>query len=676
MTTKSVEKIVIDARAGDLDAFAELVARFQDMAVGCALAQLGDAGLAEDAAQDAFLLAQERLAQLREPAAFPAWLRRVVVSCCERIRRADGKRPARHASEGTGSDPAEVVERRATAEAVRAAIESLPAHERIVVALFYLGGYSQQEVARFLEVPVSTVKKRSFDARKRLKRELEMVAKALDEARPSRTTRFSSTVLLFAAIRRGDLTALRRQLEREPRLANAKEDWSPDQARAASLHFAGGATALVRAAESGELEIVSALVDSGAAVDQRCSCDSAEAPLWAAVVAGRSAVVAYLLDRGADPNLAAAHGVTPLHAAVIRGSEELARMLLEAGADPSARDNGARSPNDWAELHGSQELLTLLDARVEVARPEPDRGKQGRPQATSPETGIKALDLFAPLGRGELVYWHGSYGLGQMVLLSELTRVLARAPARSVWIGFEWELIDAGELDRLRGEAGLIDHSIEVRLVRADEHERARRAAFLRAAAEVERELDQGIETLLFISQRPGHAADAESVYPRLRGHPSLITAVVVSPTAPEPVSREVPAGYDAHVALDRCRACRGLYPAIDLLVTDSRSHGRSPAEDRHRLIARRARGCLERYQSLDAELRFPEPDSLSDPALARRARRLHAYLSQPLHVAEPFLAMPGASVPLRRTLQDVERILDGELDDVEERKLSYIASL
>ena len=60
------------ARAGDNYAFADLVRRFQDMAVGYAFALLGDHHLAEDAAQDAFLVCHQRLEQLREPAAFAA----------------------------------------------------------------------------------------------------------------------------------------------------------------------------------------------------------------------------------------------------------------------------------------------------------------------------------------------------------------------------------------------------------------------------------------------------------------------------------------------------------------------------------------------------------------------------------------------------------------------------
>jgi DNA-directed RNA polymerase specialized sigma24 family protein len=72
------------------EAFGELVARFQDMAFGCAYAVLRDFYLAEDAAQEAFITAWQSLHQLRTPEAFPGWLRRVVLTRCNRLTR--GKR--------------------------------------------------------------------------------------------------------------------------------------------------------------------------------------------------------------------------------------------------------------------------------------------------------------------------------------------------------------------------------------------------------------------------------------------------------------------------------------------------------------------------------------------------------------------------------------------------------
>lgn len=93
---EEIESLVKKAAAADvaaeqrLAAFGEIVRRYQDMAYGCAYAILGDFHLAEDAAQEAFLAAFRGLAQLREAKAFAGWLRRIVVTQCNRMTR--GKR--------------------------------------------------------------------------------------------------------------------------------------------------------------------------------------------------------------------------------------------------------------------------------------------------------------------------------------------------------------------------------------------------------------------------------------------------------------------------------------------------------------------------------------------------------------------------------------------------------
>src|SRR5438552_3855114 len=71
-------------------AFGEIVRRYQDTAYACALALVGDSHLAEDCAQEAFVTAWIQLEQLREPGAFPGWLRRIVATQCHRATR--GKR--------------------------------------------------------------------------------------------------------------------------------------------------------------------------------------------------------------------------------------------------------------------------------------------------------------------------------------------------------------------------------------------------------------------------------------------------------------------------------------------------------------------------------------------------------------------------------------------------------
>jgi len=172
------------AKSGDLEAFGELVRRFQDMAYGCAYAVLGDFHLAEDAAQEAFLEAYRSLSSLSEPKAFPGWLRRIVLRRCNRITRRKSlpTAPIEAAEEVQSGepDPAIVAEKMDMKDRVLAAIKALPENERMVTTLFYINGYSQNDIAQFLEVPVTTVKNRLHASRKRLKeRMLHMVDKTL-----------------------------------------------------------------------------------------------------------------------------------------------------------------------------------------------------------------------------------------------------------------------------------------------------------------------------------------------------------------------------------------------------------------------------------------------------------------------------------------------------------------
>ena len=177
---EEIETVVIQARKGDIDAFCDLVRRFQDMAYGYSFSLLGDFHLAQDAAQEAFVEAYRNLSQLREPAAFAGWFRRVVFKHCDRFLR--GRRPAtvsvdevaRVVSDHPG--PTEIAELNQMKDEVLKAIRALPKHERTATSLYYIDGYSQKEIADFLEVPERTVKSRLHSSRKRLKeRMLRMV---------------------------------------------------------------------------------------------------------------------------------------------------------------------------------------------------------------------------------------------------------------------------------------------------------------------------------------------------------------------------------------------------------------------------------------------------------------------------------------------------------------------
>ena len=158
-------------------AFAMLVERFEEMAYATALRGCADTESARDACQDAFLVAWRMLPDLREPAAFGGWLKRLVRTQCARARRRHSapsevpQSPKRRAEgSGSASDAAEQFCRREVQRLIRHAIEGLPPREREAVILFYFLGESLREVARVLGIRVGTAGKLVYGARLRLRR--------------------------------------------------------------------------------------------------------------------------------------------------------------------------------------------------------------------------------------------------------------------------------------------------------------------------------------------------------------------------------------------------------------------------------------------------------------------------------------------------------------------------
>ena len=181
------------------EAFGELVIRFQDMAFACAFAVLGDAYLAQDTAQESFVVAWQKLSQLREPAAFPGWFKRIVLTQCNRLTRCKRLQivPLEAGVNKSTGDPSPhaSAERRDLVTKVLHAINALPDTERLVTTLFYVNGYTQADIGEFLEVPVSTVNKRLYSARQRLKGSVvELFKGDLQQQRPSRNAKFANEV--------------------------------------------------------------------------------------------------------------------------------------------------------------------------------------------------------------------------------------------------------------------------------------------------------------------------------------------------------------------------------------------------------------------------------------------------------------------------------------------------
>ncbi len=379
MTTEpQLETLIERTRAGDLSAFEEIVRRFQDMAVGYAHGVLRDFGAAEDAAQEAFLEALRSLDQLREPRAFPGWLRRILFKQCDRIVRK--RRPIPSADvEGDAGEPdaAAVLEGRERQARVLSAVSGLPEHQRVVTTLFHLRQQSQREIAEFLDIPVGTVKTRLHAAKEALRGQLEeTLEEAFEPHRPSRDRELARRTLGLAhAAYFGDVARTRELLKERPGLARGTFSWF--------WYWrweGGGWTPLHRAVEQGRVELCELLIEHGA--DLEASSPGGWKPLHMAFGhrGGEQPVAQMLRERGAvldafaaagagdvealaalDVHAPCPEGATPLHFA---GSAEVVEALVARGLAPTRRCAGNRArPLRWLLAHGrAPEVVQALIA--------------------------------------------------------------------------------------------------------------------------------------------------------------------------------------------------------------------------------------------------------------------------------------------------------------------------
>ena len=177
VTTERIrdELLVLAAQAGDADAFGQLVRRWTPVLIRHAHRVQSDADAANDAVQETWLQIVRGLAQLADPAAFPAWALCIV----GRIAVGQERRRGRHRR---NEQAAAAEQSLATALAgvaadeldlLRAAVRTLPPERRTVVELHYLDGLAIAEIAAVLGIPPGTVKSRLFQARAELRARLD-----------------------------------------------------------------------------------------------------------------------------------------------------------------------------------------------------------------------------------------------------------------------------------------------------------------------------------------------------------------------------------------------------------------------------------------------------------------------------------------------------------------------
>lgn len=176
MSPESDARLVVRAREGDGAAFETLVRRHLQAAYTVALSELSDGRDAEDAVQDSFVTALERLDDCRDPSAFGAWLRQIVRNRARTVRRRERLRRTEELDTAVMApareNPARDLDRRSLRARLEGALQTLSQVQRAVVLMHDLEGYRHREIAVELGIPEGTVRSHLFFARRALRERL------------------------------------------------------------------------------------------------------------------------------------------------------------------------------------------------------------------------------------------------------------------------------------------------------------------------------------------------------------------------------------------------------------------------------------------------------------------------------------------------------------------------
>lgn len=170
--------LIARAQAGDRVAFGELVQRFHPAVYAVALARLRDPNEATELAQEVFIHAMTKIAQLRDPHCFVGWLRQITVRMA--INRVTRKAPVQGAepevlknAPDVDRGPLEEIIKSENRTAIWNGLERLKPLDRDTLVAFYIKGRSLKQMSREFETPVGTIKRRLHVARNRLRHALE-----------------------------------------------------------------------------------------------------------------------------------------------------------------------------------------------------------------------------------------------------------------------------------------------------------------------------------------------------------------------------------------------------------------------------------------------------------------------------------------------------------------------
>lgn len=323
-------------------------------------------------------------------------------------------------------------------------------------------------------------------------------------------------------------------------------------------------------------------------------------------------------------------------------------------------------------------------------------------------SGIKAIDLLAPMERGGKAGLFGGAGVGKTVLITEMiNNMVGRYEGVSLFCGVGERCREGEQLYREMRDAGVLDKTImmfgqmneapgirfrvaHAALAMAEYFRDEKKQDVLLLIDNVFRFVQAGSEISVLMGQMPSRvgyqpslATDIASLQERISstatGAITSIQAVYVpADDLTDPSASHTFAHLSSNIVLSRARVSQGLYPAVDPLASGSNMLTPLTVGERHYRVATAVRRTLAEYEELKdiiAMLGFDElPEN--DQKTVMKARKLERFLTQPFFTTKHFTGMDGNSVELDDTLTGCEKILSGEVDDLPENAFYMVGTI
>lgn len=353
--------------------------------------------------------------------------------------------------------------------------------------------------------------------------------------------------------------------------------------------------------------------------------------------------------------------------------------------------------NVFGDTIDRKEELAASERRSIHQRPAP----LSRRRTTSEifHTGIKAIDLLAPLEKGGKAGLFGGAGVGKTVLIMEMIgNMVKEYEGVSIFCGIGERMREAEELYREIKKVGVLDNTVLVygqmneqpgarfrvghtALTMAEHFRDKKRRDVLLLIDNTFRFVQAGAEISGLLGRLPSRVGYQPTLSTELAeleericstdaASISSIQAVYVpADDFTDPAAVHIFTHLSASIVLSRKRASQGLYPAIDPLKSGSKMLTPHVVGNRHYDLAREVRSTLAEYEELKDIIAMLGMEELShdDRRTVKRARKLERFLTQPFLVTEAFTNREGRRVNLEDALQGCERILNDEFEDVKE---------